>query len=91
MAHPRLRVGALVSKRMFAYSRNAAAWSPLAAALEVAMAQTYKPGEAVPRDGVVECTEYPGTRDRVKAGTRFAPCDHWGDHHPQGCTWQYVD
>lgn len=55
------------------------------------MAQTYKPGETVPRDGTVECSQYPGTRDRVKAGTTIAPCDHWRDHHPSGCTWQYVD
>jgi hypothetical protein len=43
------------------------------------MAQTYKPGETVPRDGIVECTGYPGTRDRVKAGTTFAPRDPWGE------------
>jgi len=32
------------------------------------MAETYKPGDTVPRDGTVECTQYPGTRDKVKAG-----------------------
>jgi hypothetical protein len=51
---------------------------------------TYSPGDIVPKNGVVECTQYHGTRDRVVAGTRFAPCDHWGDHHPKKCTWQYV-
>jgi len=55
------------------------------------MATTYKPGDTVPRDGTVECTQYPGTRDTVKAGTTFAPCDHWRDHHGKDCTWQYVD
>lgn len=57
---------------------------------EIAMAQTYQPGEIVPRNGTVKCTQYNGTRDNVKAGTRFAPCDHWGDHHGAKCTWQYV-
>lgn len=55
------------------------------------MATTYKPGDTVPRDGKVECTQYNGTKDSVKAGTKFAPCDHFGDHHGKGCTWQYVD
>jgi hypothetical protein len=55
------------------------------------MAQTYKPGDEVPRDGTVECTQYSGTRDHVKKGTKFAPCDHWGDHHGKECTWQYVE
>lgn len=27
------------------------------------MAQTYKPGETVPKDGTVECTQYNGTRE----------------------------
>ena len=57
---------------------------------ESRVATTYKPGETVPRDGTVECTQYNGTRDKVKAGTKFAPCDHWGDHHGKQCTWQYV-
>ena len=52
---------------------------------------TYKPGEFVPRDGTVECSESPGTRDEVKAGTRFPPCDHWREHHPRTCSWRYVD
>jgi hypothetical protein len=54
------------------------------------VAETYKPGETVPRDGTVECTQYNGTKDEVKKGTTFAPCDHWGDHHGEDCTWQYV-
>jgi hypothetical protein len=54
------------------------------------MADTYKPGEKVPRDGTVECTQHPGTVDQVKAGTTFPPCDHWGDHNRKDCTWQYV-
>jgi hypothetical protein len=54
------------------------------------VAQTYSPGDIVPRDGKVECTQFNGTRDNVKKGTRFAPCDHWGDHHGRKCTWQYV-
>lgn len=57
----------------------------------IPMATTYSPGDKVPKDGTVECTQYPGTKDDVKAGTTFAPCDHWRDHHPRGCTWQYVD
>lgn len=55
------------------------------------MPTTYRPGDTVPRDGRVECTQHNGTQDNVKAGTKFAPCDHWGDHHGKGCTWQYVD
>jgi hypothetical protein len=52
---------------------------------------TYTPGEIVPKDGTVSCTQYPSTRDNVKKGTKFAPCDHWGEHKERGCTWQYVD
>ena len=51
---------------------------------------TYEPGDTVPRDGTVQCTQYHGTKDKVTKGTKFAPCEHWGDHHPTGCTWQYV-
>jgi hypothetical protein len=54
------------------------------------MATTYNPGEIVPKDGTVKCTQFNGTRDKVKKGTKFAPCDHWGDHHGKKCTWQYV-
>ena len=35
------------------------------------MATTYVPGDTVPKDGTVECTQYPGTRDKVKAGDTF--------------------
>jgi hypothetical protein len=38
------------------------------------MAQQYKPGDTVPKDGTVQCTLYNGTKDEVKAGTTFAPC-----------------
>lgn len=54
------------------------------------MAVTYNPGEIVPKDGTVECTQFNGTRDNVKKDTKFAPCDHWGDHHPKKGTWQYI-
>ena len=54
------------------------------------MATTYKPGETVPKDGIVQCTEFKGTKDKVKKGTKFAACDHWGDHHGKKCTWQYI-
>lgn len=36
------------------------------------MADTQEPGDTVSRDGTVECTQYPGTRDKVKKGTTFA-------------------
>lgn len=55
------------------------------------MAQQYNPGDVVPRDGRVECKQNNGTQDNVKAGTHFAPCDHWGQHNGKGCTWEYVD
>ncbi len=54
------------------------------------MPTTYSPGDEVPRDGTVECTQFNGVRDNVKKGTHFAPCDHWGQHNGKGCTWQYV-
>jgi hypothetical protein len=54
------------------------------------MAQQYSPGDRVPKDGTVQCTQYNGTRDQVKEGTTFAPCDHYGDHHGTKCTWEYV-
>ncbi len=50
----------------------------------------YKPGDIVPRTGTVQCVQFNGTTDRVKEGTRFAPCAHWGDHHRKGCLWQYI-
>ncbi len=53
--------------------------------------QTYKPGETVPEDGKVECIGHPDVRDDVKAGTRFAPCHHFGDNYSgEGCRWRYV-
>ncbi len=54
------------------------------------MANTYKPGEKAPQTGKIECSQYHGTQDHIKAGETFPPCDHWRDHHPKGCTWQYV-
>jgi hypothetical protein len=54
------------------------------------MADTYKPGDTVPKDGEVECTQS-GIKDKVTAGTTFAPCDHWGEHGSKECTWQYVE
>lgn len=55
------------------------------------MPQTYKPGETVPKTGTVKCTQHPGTTDHVVVGTKFAPCDHWGEQGQKNCTWQYVD
>jgi hypothetical protein len=37
------------------------------------MPTTYKPGDTVPRDGQVGCTQATGTQDKVRAGTKFAP------------------
>ena len=55
------------------------------------MPTQYKPGDTVARDGTVRCTPSLATRDQVKKGARFAPCDHWKDHHGNDCTWEYVD
>jgi len=52
-------------------------------------AETYKPGQVVPRDGTVGCARHHDVQDHVKAGTRFAPCSHHHEHS-EGCTWQYV-
>jgi hypothetical protein len=54
------------------------------------MATQYKPGDTVPRDGTVQCTQFHGTKDNVKKDTKFAPCDHWGEHNGNDCTWEYV-
>ena len=54
------------------------------------MAQQYKPGEIVPRDGRVERKQKNGTQDNVKKGTKFAPCLHWRDHNGKDCTWEYI-
>ena len=51
---------------------------------------TYKPGDTVPRDGEVKCTQHPSVKDEVKAGTTLAPCDHWGERGRKDCTWEYV-
>jgi len=51
--------------------------------------ETYKPGQIVPRDGIVECARHHDVQDHVKAGTRFAPCSHHHEHS-EGCTWQYI-
>lgn len=63
-----------------------AAWSR---SVWSAAAETYKPGQVVPRDGTVECARHHDVQDHVKAGTRFAPCSHHHEHC-EGCTWQYV-
>lgn len=55
------------------------------------MAQTYKPGEIVPKTGTVQCVEHTNIRDHVQQGTRFAPCHHFDDADSgKGCVWQYV-
>ncbi len=54
------------------------------------MAQTFKPGDRVPKTGEVKCTQHRGTRDKVKAGDKFAACMHWGEHDRKECTWEYV-
>jgi hypothetical protein len=54
------------------------------------MATTYKPGESVPKTGTVKCTQHASVKDKVKAGTTFAPCDHWGEQGKKNCTWEYV-
>ena len=54
------------------------------------MADTYKPGDKAPKDGTIECVQYPGTTKHIKSGETFPPCDNWGEHHPKDCTWQYV-
>lgn len=54
------------------------------------MAVTYRPGDTVPHTGRVECLQHPGTQDNVVAGTKFAPCMHWGEHDRKDCSWQYI-
>ncbi|HEY4451344.1 MAG TPA: hypothetical protein VGN13_07090 [Solirubrobacteraceae bacterium] len=53
-------------------------------------AETYKPGDTVPRTGEVKCTHHGGIRDKVVAGTTFAPCMRWGERDHELCTWEYV-
>lgn len=55
-----------------------------------AMADQYKPGDTVPKDGRVRCTQYQGTQKNVKKGETFPPCDNWQQSHPKGCTWEYL-
>jgi hypothetical protein len=53
---------------------------------------TYKTGETVPEDGVVHCTQYLGTRAKVKEGAKFGRCMNWdGRQHGMNCRWRYVD
>jgi hypothetical protein len=54
------------------------------------MADTYKPGDTVPKTGEVQCTQKNGVKDKVTEGETFAPCDHWGEHNGKDCTWEYV-
>jgi hypothetical protein len=54
------------------------------------MAQTYKPGDTVPKTGEVQCTQHSNVKDKVTAGSTFAPCMHWGEHDHKECTWEYV-
>ncbi|HEY1884107.1 MAG TPA: hypothetical protein VGG51_13815 [Candidatus Cybelea sp.] len=55
------------------------------------MAQTYKPGEIVPKTSKVQCVEHDYIEDHVEAGTRFAPCHHFNEKgSAKGCAWQYV-
>ena len=58
---------------------------------EAIVGDTYKPGDTVPRDGTVRCTEQKGTTDHVQAGTTFSPCDNWADHRGKTCAWEYLD
>lgn len=50
----------------------------------------YKPGETVPRDGEVVCSQHHDIQKHVRAGTTFPPCDNWGDPANPDCTWQYI-
>jgi hypothetical protein len=80
----------LASQRKFAEELLKAAAPPTHGRAEGALAaETYKPGQVVPRDGTVECARHHEVQDHVKAGTRFAPCSHHHEHS-EGCTWQYV-
>ena len=80
----------LASQRKFAEELLRAAAPPAHGHAESALAaETYKPGQVVPRDGTVGCARHHDVQDHVKAGTRFAPCSHHHEHS-EGCTWQYV-
>ena len=80
----------LASQRKFADDLLKAA-APLAPgrAESAPATETYKPGQVVPRDGIVECARHHDVQNHVKAGTRFAPCSHHHEHS-EGCTWQYA-
>jgi len=80
----------LASQRKFTEDLLTAA-APLmpGSAESTAAAETYKPGQVVPRDGTVSCARHHDVHDHVKAGTRFAPCSRHHEHS-EGCTWQYV-
>ncbi len=80
----------LASQRKFAEDLLQAA-APLAPgrAGSAAAAETYKPGQVVPRDGTVASARHHDVQNHVRAGTRFAPCSHHHEHSA-GCTWQYV-
>lgn len=54
------------------------------------MGETFKPGEAVPKTGEVQCTQHPSVKDNVTAGEHFPPCMHWSEHDRKECTWEYV-
>ena len=54
------------------------------------MAPQYRPGDIVPRDGLVQCTQFRGTREQVRRDALFPPCDNGGEHPPRRCTWEYV-
>ena len=79
----------LASQRKFAEDLLKAAALTPGRAESAPAAETYKPGQVVPRDGTVECARHHDVQDHVKAGTRFAPCSRHHEHS-EGCTWQYV-
>ena len=79
----------LASQRNFAEELLKAAALMPGHAESAPAAETYTPGQVVPRDGTVECARHHDVQDHVKAGTRFAPCSHHHEHS-EGCTWQYV-
>ena len=80
----------LASQRKFAEDLLKAAAPLMPGRAESASAtETYKPGQVVPRDGIVECARHHDVQDHVIAGTRFAPCSHHHEHS-EGCTWQYA-
>jgi hypothetical protein len=79
----------LASQRKFTEDLLKAAALMPGSADSAPAAETYKPGQVVPRDGTVECARHHDVQDHVKAGTRFAPGSHHHEHS-EGCTWQYV-